>query len=117
MHRAIAALAQAGWCVAADHVLVEPTWAEDCARVFAPFRTYLIGVRCPLAVLEERERARKDRTLGQAKLQFERVHAFVPRYDLEVDTSLLNPAECAEAILAHIEQGQPPSALHAIQGK
>jgi chloramphenicol 3-O phosphotransferase len=54
MHHAIAALAQAGNNVIADHVLVDPGWVEECARLFCDLPAYLIGVRCPLAVLEQR---------------------------------------------------------------
>lgn len=87
MHRAIAALSQAGNCVVADHVLVEPEWVTDCATVLAdlPASFTGIGVRCPLPVLVERERGRGDRTLGQAAAQYERVHAHGV-YDFEVDT-------------------------------
>jgi chloramphenicol 3-O-phosphotransferase len=65
------------------------------AEVFADFDLLMVGVRCPLAVLEQRESERKDRTLGQARAQFNRVHAHA-RYDLEIDTSLLTPAEGAQ---------------------
>jgi GNAT superfamily N-acetyltransferase len=67
-------------------------------------------VRCPLEVLEQREHQLKNRTLGQARAQFERVHAFVKTYDFEVDTSLLSAAECAGLIRQHI-QNNPPRAF------
>ncbi len=70
MHHAIAALAHTGNNVIADHVLVEPAWVSECARLFADLPAYLIGIRCPLEVLEEREKARRDRTLGQARAQY-----------------------------------------------
>jgi chloramphenicol 3-O phosphotransferase len=108
MHRAIAALSQAGCNVIADHVLVEPTWAQDCVELFAGLPAYLIGVQCPLEVLEQRERARKNRTLGQARLQFPVIHKYL-LYDFEVDTSLLNPEECARRIQSRLEK--PPQAL------
>jgi chloramphenicol 3-O phosphotransferase len=110
MHRAIAAVAHCGINVIADHVLVEPAWASDLSKILDGFNAYMIGVRCPLPVLEEREKNRCDRTLGQARAQFERVHAFC-RYDMEVDTSLLNPTECAQQILARLQHGPPPFAL------
>lgn len=108
MHHAIKALSCSGNNVIADHVLVEPAWARECAVLFADLPAYLIGVRCPLEVIEAREAARGDRTLGQAKKQFERVHAYT-RYDLEVDTSLLSPAECAAQIKARL--ASPPDAF------
>lgn len=108
MHRAIAAAASTGLNVIADHVLVEKAWIDDCAGLFAGLPAYLIGIQCPLEVLEERERARKDRTLGQARKQFPIIHRHVI-YDVEVDTSLLTPGECAEQVIARIQT--PPWAL------
>jgi chloramphenicol 3-O phosphotransferase len=52
MHHAIAALSRAGNRVVADHVLVEPRWVAECAGLFAGRPAYLVGIRCPLEVLE-----------------------------------------------------------------
>jgi chloramphenicol 3-O phosphotransferase len=35
-------------------------------------------------------------------------------YDLEVDTSLLSPEECAEVIRRRLEDGPPPSAFQRL---
>lgn len=113
MHRAIADLAECGNNVIADHVFVERSWLCDCARQFAILPAYLVGIRCLLDLLEQRERSRKDRTLGQARLQFDLVHAH-GIYDLEVDTSLLSPVECAKKIMAYIQSGVPPRAFTRI---
>jgi chloramphenicol 3-O phosphotransferase len=110
MHLAIAALVQAGNNVIADHVLVEAQWVRECAELFSDLPAYLVGVRCPLEVLEEREKARSDRTLGQARAQFDLVHANIV-YDLEVDTHLLNPNDCARQIIQRMESTAPPSAF------
>jgi chloramphenicol 3-O phosphotransferase len=113
MHRAILSLARAGCNVLADHVLVEPAWLCDCASLFDSLPAYLVGVRCPLEVLVERERSRKNRTLGQAAAQFKAVHAHAV-YDVEVDTSVLNPQECAGRICEYLASGQPPQALRRL---
>ena len=110
MHRAIAALSKTGNNVLADHVLVEPQWVQECADLFCELPAYLIGIRCPLDVLEQREKSRKNRTLGQARAQFEIVHAH-GIYDLEVDTSILSVSECALQIKQRIENGAPPTAF------
>ena len=73
MHRAMLSLAENGFNLLADHVMVEPDWVQDCADLFADQHAYLIGIHCPLEVLEQREKERRDRTLGQARLQFKRV--------------------------------------------
>ena len=108
MHQAIRALSLAGVNVIADHVLVEPDWASQCARLFADLPAYLVGVQCPLDVLEARERSRKNRTLGQARAQFEIIHKYA-RYDVEVDTSMLSPQECARKICGRLSE--PPAAF------
>ena len=112
MHRAIAELSRAGCCVIADHVLVEKEWLYDCAALLASLPAYFIGIYCPLEVLEQRERERKDRTLGQARKQFERVHAHKV-YDLELDTSQISPQECAARIRDRLEIG-PPRAFQTL---
>lgn len=114
MHRAIAALSQSGLNALADHVLVEPGWVDDCAQVFAGMPAYLIGIRCPLEVLEQREKARRDRTLGQARLQFERTHAH-RLYDFEVDTSTASVDECARRIADYLNSGAEPNALEQLR--
>jgi chloramphenicol 3-O phosphotransferase len=112
MHRAIAALSQAGCNIIADHVRVELAWARDCAALFAALPAYLIDVQCPLEVLEQRESSRKNRTLGQARLQLPVIYKYTC-YDLEVDSSLLTPHECARCIHARLDE--PPQGLHQMR--
>lgn len=113
MHHAIVALLRTGNNVVADHVLVEPAWLDQAAALFADLPAYLAGVRCPLPVLEARERARRDRTLGQARAQHALVHAH-GLYDVEVDTSLDSPEACAAQIRARIAAG-PPEAFRRLR--
>jgi chloramphenicol 3-O phosphotransferase len=114
MHQAIEALSRTGNNVIADHVLVEPAWLSDIAGRLFELPAYFVGVRCPMEVLENRERQRKNRTLGQARLQYELVH--IPGiYDLEVYTSRFTPEECAAQIKAHIYSGPPPFAFRLIK--
>jgi len=110
MHRAQAELARGGNNLVADHVLICEPWVADCAACLADLPAWLIGVRCPLEVLEARECQRKDRTLGQARAQFDAVHAH-GIYDFEVDTSMMSPENCARAIRQHIGDGSTPQAL------
>jgi len=114
MHQTIATLSRSGLNVVADHVLVEPVWVQQCAELFAELPAYLIGLRCPLDVLEQRERERRDRTLGQARAQFAWVHAH-GIYDLEVDTSQQDVEACAGLILDALQAGLEPRALHQLK--
>jgi chloramphenicol 3-O phosphotransferase len=113
MHHAIASLAQCGMNVVADHVLVDQAWLWECASLFAGLPAWFIGVRCPLDVLEEREKSRRDRTLGQARLQHKLVHIH-EIYDLEVDTSVLSSDECAALIQQRLVNGPPGDAFTRI---
>ena len=116
MHQAIAALALAGNHVIADHVLAESAWVQQCATLFANLPAWLIHITCPLAVLEERERARKDRTLGQARAQFHLVHAHAV-CDLEIDTAQHDIPTCAEMIKQHVLMGPRPTAFQKLARK
>ena len=111
MHHAIAAAARQGNNVIADHVFVEKAWVEECTRLFAGMNAYLIGIRCPLEILEQRERDREDRTLGQARAQYDAVHRYT-QYDLEVDTSIFSTAQCAQRIMERLET--PPKAFQQL---
>lgn len=114
MHRAILAISALGNYVVADHVLIEPGWLQDCSGLFSEQPAWLVGVRCPLEIVEEREHKRKDRTLGQARLQYDLVHRH-GIYDIEVDTSELSPIECAQKIREEIQRQAKPQALRRLK--
>jgi chloramphenicol 3-O phosphotransferase len=113
MHHSIAALSRAGSNVVADHVLVYGPWLAECARLFSELPALFVAVRCPLDLLEQREAARKNRTLGQARAQFPLVHAHGV-YDLEVDTSRAGAEACARKIKQHLRAGPPPDAFRRL---
>lgn len=105
LHAMVAALAAQGHGVIVDHVLLEPEWLPDLrARLDDTAELIVVGVRCPLDVVVERERTRKDRTLGQAAAQHDVIHRGIA-YDVEVDTSVLSPADAADVIAVVVERG------------
>jgi chloramphenicol 3-O phosphotransferase len=106
LHRMVGSLADAGLSVIVDHVLLEPAWLPDLAARLEGHDVLFVGVRCPLEVVVERERARRDRTVGQAAAQWEVVHR-AGGYDVEVDTSELSPEAAADVIAAAVESGVP----------
>ncbi|RUZ81060.1 chloramphenicol phosphotransferase [Mesorhizobium sp. M7A.F.Ca.US.006.01.1.1] len=80
----------------------------DCARRLAGLPVLFVGVRCPIEIIMERRAASaadKGYVTGSAddpvplpvRLWQEEVHR-PGVYDLEVDTSLLSPIQCADAI-------------------
>jgi chloramphenicol 3-O phosphotransferase len=99
MRHAIAAMAAQGADLIVDDVMFCGAEQRVYRDLLAPFETYFVGLFAPLEVLEARESARGDRDIGLARWQYERVHAGLS-YDLEIDTTLASPAECAEKIKA-----------------
>jgi chloramphenicol 3-O phosphotransferase len=112
MHHAIAAAAKRGNNIIADHVFVEKAWVDECASLFGDMDAYLIGLFCPLEILEQREKDRKDRTLGQAHEQFDVIHKYVI-YDLELDTSVSTVDECAIKVIERLKT--PPEAFKQLR--
>jgi len=104
LHETVAVLAGLGFNVIVDQVILERSWLEEAARLWAPFAILFVGVRCPLEVVVARERERKDRTLGQAEAHFHVIHEWAA-YDVEVDTSILEPAEAAIVVRRALEAG------------
>jgi len=88
----------------------------DCARRLAGLPVLFVGVRCPVDVLWERREATWGQVRGEVDasvtssvhLGVDAVHAH-GGYDLEVDTSVLTPAGCAELIRKRVVEGPPGS--------
>lgn len=93
-----------------------------CARQLTGLSVLFVGVRCPLAVVMDRRRATWGVADGTAddgavpeavRLWQQAVH--VPGiYDLEVDTSVLSPEECAAVIHQRLADGLPPTAFQRL---
>jgi chloramphenicol 3-O phosphotransferase len=99
MHHAVAALAATGLNVIVDQVVLERSWLEECADLWKEFAVLFVGLRCPIDVVVQRELERKDRTFGQARAQFDVIHRWAD-YDMEIDTSVVAPAEASAQIIA-----------------
>lgn len=98
---------------------VLPRVAELLRRLPAWF----VGVRCPLDVVMRRRDAagaghyatsEMDGGIPEPVLRWQREVHRPGVYDLEVDTSLHSPAQCADVIHARIESGEPPTAFKRI---
>ncbi len=98
----IAAMAHAGARIIVDDVFVSGVdTRKRWHTALADVAVLWVGVRCDAAVATERERVRGDRVTGMAALQAEMVHAGI-EYDMEVDTSAMSPAECAQRIAQRV---------------
>jgi len=96
----------------------------QCARRLAGLQVLFVGVRCPIDVILQRRRAvaadgayvvasEQDPMPRPVRRWQEEVHK-PGIYDLEVDTSLLSPQDCAEAIRLHLSSGPEPSAFRIL---
>jgi chloramphenicol 3-O phosphotransferase len=114
----------------------------DCARRLSGLPVLFVGVRCPIDVVIERRHATwgdgaigggpipalREGDGGSEPMLSESDGRSVPSpvrlwqdavhtpgiYDLEVDTSVLSPEECAGVIRARLDAGQPPSAFRRL---
>ncbi len=97
----------------------------DCARCLAGLPVLFVGVRCPLETIMERMRAGQAGRSYSAATSVEAIPAAVRRYteavhdpglyDMEVDTSVMTAAECAEAVRRRLAVGFPsPTAFERL---
>jgi len=92
------ACAHAGIDQVIDDVWLQPDWAQDLRKALAGVPVVWVGVRCPIHVIEQRERDRGDRIVGQARGHADVIHQWMS-YDLEIDSSLLLPHEAASRVI------------------
>ena len=107
MHRALAALALGGNDLIVEHVLLYEEWKRDLIEALKGVPVCLVGVHCPIDVLEERERRRGDAVVGQARAHYEAVHTNLA-YDIEIDDSAMEPRAAAEAIAKYVVSKEYP---------
>jgi chloramphenicol 3-O phosphotransferase len=93
----------------------------DCARRLSGLPVLFVGVRCPIEVIMERLR-NTGRIVGSSanapiprSIQLWQREVHIPGiYDLEVDTSVLNPEACAAAIRQQLDHGPVPTAFQRL---
>jgi chloramphenicol 3-O phosphotransferase len=95
MFASASAFATRGFDVIVDTVFERP---ESLATAIS-HGARLVAVTCPLEVLEQRERDRGDRTIGQARAQHEYVFQRAT-YELTLDTAKQSVDECADRVIA-----------------
>lgn len=124
-YESIAAHSRAGLNVVVDVGHHDRTILADCARRLRGLPVLFVGVRCPIEVIMERRSAgqpgREGKYLTGSKseipepiLRWQRDVHIPGIYDLEVDTSVLSPEECAAAIRRRLDDGPAPSAFERL---
>ena len=84
-----------------DHVITSERIFNQLTEKLRHHHLWLVHVTCPLEVLQEREKERKDRCLGSAEASY--TYLFPKEgYDLTVDTHSMTISECAYKILEKI---------------
>ena len=128
LYESIAAHSRLGLNVVADvgHHGANPAGFDvlrDCARRLRGLPALLVGVLCPIDVIMQRRNAGQDGREGQyligsvglpipAPIQLWQDQVHVPGlYDLELDTSILSPAQCADVIGRRLRAPEPPTAF------
>lgn len=101
-------LADDGHDVIVDEVLFTDAQLRLYVEKLKAHTVYFVGIYCDLALMQEREFLRRNRSLGLSNDQAERVHKGTREYDLVVDTSRLSAFEAAQKIIARIESKQEP---------
>ena len=85
-----------------DLVLRDEPAFVACLNALSSRKTFVIGVHCPLEILEQRERTRQDRAIGMAREQFG--HATYDReYSMRLDTSTVTAEQGAQLIREFVE--------------
>ena len=114
-HGCLPAMASAGNNLIVDHVIEFESWMNDLVVLLAPYDVFFVGVHCPLAELERRERERKNRAIGEGRDHLEVVHTFGD-YDYEIDTTTATPDENAYTLIcAWHERRRPSTFQHMFQ--
>jgi chloramphenicol 3-O phosphotransferase len=113
-HRAVAGMAAAGNNLVVDYPLSRRWRLLDLLDLLVPENTVLVGVRCPLPELERREIERGDRQLGLAAMQYGEVYSH-ELHDLDVDTSVHSPRECALRIHGVLPDLPRPTAFETLR--
>ncbi len=119
MHHALAAYAKEGNNLIVDYIAYKKEWIPDLVNALKGVTVYLVGVDCPLDILEEREKARGRAFVeGHARSHYTSVHQNMDNiYDLRVDTGATSAQELAIKIYDFIKNNPNPTALSKVAVK
>ena len=106
LYESIAAHSRLGLNVGVDVGHYDRDVLSDCANRLAGLPVLFIGIRCPVEVIMERRGAAGEPPPEPVLRWQHEVHAHW-EYDLEVDTSVLSPEQCADAIRRRLDAGPP----------
>lgn len=108
--RSLVVYAEAGNNLVVEHIIENEAWMRRVVHLLHGIDVFFVGVRCDLDKLEQRERQRGDRRLGDARRDFFTIHQHAV-YDLQVNTTSTSPDSNAERIIAMHKARTKPSAF------
>jgi chloramphenicol 3-O phosphotransferase len=126
MYEAIAAHSRLGINVVVDALhhdsySVSRKILPTCAQRLQGLPVLFVGVRCPMEVVMQRRRAtwggagyNQDGSVANPVSLWQKAVHTPGIYDLEVDTSVLSPDECADLIARRLRGGPLPSAFQEL---
>jgi chloramphenicol 3-O phosphotransferase len=127
LYESIAAHSRLGLDVVADVGHHDGTILADCARRLDGLPALFVGVRGPLDVIVDRRLASapgsyatlgSDGSIPEPVLRWQSEVHRPGVYDLEVDTSVLDAEQCADAIRSRLGSGAaPPMAFRELAGR
>lgn len=83
-HRTYRVFSEQGVDVISDYIIESPEAFAELTSELEGIDVFWVGLHTPLEMLEQRERARGDRPVGDARRDLETVHTF-RAYDLDLD--------------------------------
>lgn len=100
-YRCLPAFLSAGNNLLVDIIIEDENQKKRLLELLSPYDAFYEGVHCGLEVLQEREKLRGDRRVGDAEQDFKTVHSFL-KYDMEVnseESAEINSRKIVEAWL------------------
>lgn len=119
LYGSVAAHSREGLDVVVDVGHYDRSILRTCAKIVAELPVLFVGVRCPIEEVMRRRNAGQPGREGQYAVgtaddpvplpvrRWQDGVASVGPYDLEVDTSLLDPTACAAVIAERLRAGPP----------
>lgn len=111
-HRAMKVFLDHNFNLIIDEVLFDDVGYQDYLSLLQEYRVYFIAIKPPIEIAQQREEERGNRGLGLARGLYDIVYSNKV-YDLEIDSSKLNPDESARLIINFIKTNPHSIAFNA----
>ncbi|MCP4295771.1 MAG: AAA family ATPase [Proteobacteria bacterium] len=113
MHHFISNITRNGSNLIVDD-LIPKLFLKDYLHRLEGLQVYFIGLKCPLEEIERREKLRKNRFSGTARLESRWIHD-PGCYDMELDTSRLSVSESVDQIMTLVAAESEPQAFRQLK--